>query len=148
MNQTWENDKKTNFEPGLGQFWPKVGPPKKIFMSLPLLEVIHCCKLSLYAISRKTNEPNLRKWQKYLVLSLMFGPFSPNSAAKFFCSKMWLGQSLDIMGSYHHVQYQRKLMIQSWENLAADGRTDGEPDESDFVGPCPTNVACLINQQY
>ena len=31
---------------------------------LPLLDVIYCCKLSLHAISRKTNEPNLRKWQK------------------------------------------------------------------------------------
>ena len=31
---------------------------------LPLLEIGHCCKLSLYAISRKTNEPNLKKWLK------------------------------------------------------------------------------------
>ena len=36
---------------------------------LPLLDVRNCCKLSLYAISRKTNEPNLRKWQKNLVLA-------------------------------------------------------------------------------
>ena len=27
-------------------------------------------------------------------------------------------------------------MIQSWENLATDGQTD----ESDFIGRCPTNV--------
>ena len=27
-------------------------------------------------------------------------------------------------------------MIQFWENLVTDGRTD----ESDFIGPCPTNV--------
>ena len=31
----------------------------------------------------------------------------------FFFSKIWLRQSLDIMVSYHHVQYQKKLMIQS-----------------------------------
>ena len=31
---------------------------------LPLLDVTHCCKLSLYVISRKTNKSNLRKWQK------------------------------------------------------------------------------------
>ena len=39
-------------------------PP--IFFSgvLPLLDVTHCCKLSLYVISRKTNKSNLRKWQK------------------------------------------------------------------------------------
>ena len=116
LNQTWENGKKTNFGPGFGSFWCKVGPPiffswivplldvihccklsqhaisklmnqtwkngkktifrhdfvpfdpnlspKPFFIDLPLLEVRHYCKLSLYAISRKTNEPNLRKWQK------------------------------------------------------------------------------------
>ena len=31
----------------------------------------------------------------------------------FFFSKLSLCQSLDIMVSYHHVQYQKKLMIQS-----------------------------------
>ena len=36
--------------------------------------------------------------------------------------KIWLRQSLNTMFSYH-VQYQKKLMIQSWENLT-DGRTD------------------------
>ena len=41
---------------------------------------------------------------------------------------IWLRQSLDIMVSYD-VQYQKKLMIQSWENYVTDGRTD----ESDLV---------------
>ena len=36
------------------------------------------------------------------------GPFR-----KIFFSKIWQGQSLDIMVSYHHVQYQKKLIIQS-----------------------------------
>ena len=31
---------------------------------LPVLDARHCCKLSLYAISRKTNDANLRKWKK------------------------------------------------------------------------------------
>ena len=31
----------------------------------------------------------------------------------FFFSNIWLHQSLDNMVSYHHVQYQKKLMIQS-----------------------------------
>ena len=35
-----------------------------------------------------------------------------------------------MMISYHHVQYQKKLMIQSWENLVTDRQTD----DSDFVG--------------
>ena len=61
-----------------------------------------------------------------------------------FLKKIWLRQSLDVMVSYHHVPYQKKLMIQSWENLVTDGRTDertdGQTDESDFIGRCPTNV--------
>ena len=44
------------------------------------------------------------------------GSLDPNSDYHFlfyFFSKIWLRQSLDIMVSYHHVQYQKKLMIQS-----------------------------------
>ena len=51
------------------------------------------------------------------------------------------------MVSYHYVQYQKKQMIQSWENLVTDGRTDkrteGQKNESDFIGCCPTNVERL-----
>ena len=42
-------------------FWP-IYDPKKIFpWILTLLDVTHCWTLLLYAISRKTNEPYLRK---------------------------------------------------------------------------------------
>ena len=88
---------------------------------LCLLDVRHCCKLSLYAISRTTNEPNLRKWQKPS-FGLMLAHLPEIRATKFFFSKIWLCQSLDIMVIYHHVQYQKKLLIQSWENLVTDGR--------------------------
>ena len=63
----------------LAQIWSQ----KTFLWVLPLLDVIHCCKLSLYAIffkklinvrqccklslhaiSRKHNKVNLRKWQK------------------------------------------------------------------------------------
>ena len=57
-----------------------------------------------------------------------FNPFGPNSGRQIFFSKTWLCQSLDIMVSYHHVQYQIKKMIQSWENLVTDGQTDGRMD--------------------
>ena len=36
----------------------------------------------------------------------------PNSG-RFFSSKIWLLQSLNIMASYYHMQYQKKPMIQS-----------------------------------
>ena len=68
-----------------------------------------------YVISKKTNDPNSRKWQKH-----HFGPdlcpLDPNSGSQFFFflkKKILLHQSLDIMVSYQHVQYQKKLMIQS-----------------------------------
>ena len=52
-----------------------------------------------------------------------FDPFGQNLCHQIFFSKIWLRQSLDIMVSYHHLQYQKKLVIQSWENLVTDGRT-------------------------
>ena len=52
-----------------------------------------------------------------------------------FFSKIWFGQSLDIMISYHHEQYQKKLMIQSWENLVTEWRTDGRIDRRTRVIP-------------
>ena len=72
--------KKTNFGPDFSPFWPKFGPQKFFSWVLPLLDVIHCCKLSLYAISRKSNEPNLRKWKEP-----SFGPdFVPFGPQNFF----------------------------------------------------------------
>ena len=64
-----------------------------------------------------------------------FGQLGPNLGGQNFLYKIWPQQSLDIMVSYHHVQYQKKLMLQSWENLVTDRRT-----ESHFIGRCPTNV--------
>ena len=92
---------------------------------LPLLDLRHCRKLSLYAILRKRYDPNSRKCKK-----LPFGPdlvpLGPYSGRQlfFFFFKIWFCQSLDIMVSYHHVKYQKKIMIQSRENLVTAGRTE------------------------
>ena len=43
----------------LARFCPN-SIPKFFLWVLPLLDVIHCCKLSLHVISRKPNEPNLK----------------------------------------------------------------------------------------
>ena len=81
---------------------------------------------------------------KHLVSGPILTQLAQIRPSNFFSSKIWLHQSLDIMVIYHHVQYQKKLMIQSWENLVMDGRTDRQRDkqtgESDFIGRCPTNV--------
>ena len=44
-------------------FGPNLVPPN-FFVALPLLDVLHYCKLSLDVILRKTTEPNLRTWHK------------------------------------------------------------------------------------
>ena len=61
MDQTWENGKKPmlGLDFGLfGQIWAKK------FVLWVLLVVNHYSKLSFYAVSRKTNEPNWKKYQK------------------------------------------------------------------------------------
>ena len=68
------------------------------------------------------------------------GPLGPNSSRQFVFSKIWLCSSLNIMISYHHVQYQKNLMIQSWVNLVTDGRTGSNMDESDFTGRRSSDV--------
>ena len=54
---------------------------------------------------------------KKLVLGPILAHLAQIRAANFFFffffSKIWLRQSLDIMVSYHDLQYQKKLMIQS-----------------------------------
>ena len=91
MMQSWANRKNYNFRPNLP-------PPPNFFSSvLPLLVVRQCPKLSSYAIPGKTNEPNLKKWQK----PPYFGPnFGSNLCPKHFlqvlpllvvrhCSRLW-----------------------------------------------------------
>ena len=45
----------------------QIWAPKSFFSKiLLLLNVRHCCKLAMYAISKKTNKLNLRKQQKFV----------------------------------------------------------------------------------
>ena len=60
---------------------------------------------------------------KKLVLGPILAHLAQIWAANFFFQKSGC-QLLDVMVIYHHVQYQNKLIIQSWENLVMDGRTD------------------------
>ena len=60
-------------------------PSQKTFFRVLLLQnITHCCKLSLYAISRKTTEPNLRKWHKKTSFWTAFEPFGPNLGPSIF----------------------------------------------------------------
>ena len=78
----------------------------------------------------KNNDPDSIKSRKP-----HFGPdlgtLDPNSGRQLSFSKVWLRQSLDIMVSYHDVQYQKKLMIQSCENLVTERRRDRQTGRRD-----------------
>ena len=72
-------------------------------------------------------------------------------------SKIWLRQSLDIMVSYHYIQYQKTLMIQSWENLFKDGYTVRQTDGRDWfyrtlsnerrVSKIKLNISRIVSKQ-
>ena len=106
----------------LAQIWVQ----KFFFVVLPLLNASHCCKLLLHAISRKTNNPNSRKWQKTSFL-VWFRSVGPKIQAAIFFPKIWLRQSLAIKVSYHHVQNQKKnndLILKKLSEEWKDGQTD------------------------
>ena len=118
IKQTWENGKKKPVSGPTLALLAQIWAQKNFLWILPVLDVRHCCKLSLHAISSKNNKPNLRKWGK----KPSFGPnFGPNLVHEIFFSKNTV--------SYHLVQYHKKLMIQSWKKLVKDGQinkgTDG-----------------------
>ena len=90
---TWtkleEMTKKSSFRPNFGPFWPKFGPPKFFRWVLPPVDLIHCCKLPLYAIARKTTQPNLKNGKKPSFGS-NFGPFGPSLCPKYFVLELYL----------------------------------------------------------
>ena len=113
-----------------GNLWSKLKEMAK--PSLTLLE--KCPNTVLFLLRTQSKHRKIRYRNNFV-----FGHFSRSvwvwfrpAGFKFepplFFSKTWLRQSLNIMVSYH-VRYQKKLMIQSWENLVTGGRTDGRTDE-------------------
>ena len=68
----------------LAQIWAP-----KLFFSwiLTLLDVRYCWKLSMYVVSRNTNEANFKKLQKNLVLGPILGHLAEIWATRFFSQK-------------------------------------------------------------
>ena len=89
--------------------WTKLEKIVKNLIFNPILAP----KLSLYANSKKTKEPNLRKWRKKTI----FGPILA-CLVKFLAPKTFSVSFLifDIVASYHCIQFQEKLMIQNQKN--------------------------------
>ena len=111
MNQTWKNDKKTWFWARFWTVWPIFGSQNFFadFTSTSSLQ-------ESYAIYRKTNETNLRKWQKKKILGLILACFRPNLVPKIFFRGFNLNYMLYIVVSYHCMQFQGKLMNQTSKN--------------------------------
>ena len=140
MNQTLENSKKPNFGPDFGYFGSNASP-KKFFLSFTstrCYHVTHCCMLSLYAISRKTNEPNLEKWQKNLVSGVIVARLFQIQASNFFFKNL-----ASSVTRYHGQLSSCAISEKNYDPILrkfSDGWADGQTDESDFIGRHPNNV--------
>ena len=64
----------------------------------------------------------MNQMAKNLALGPILAPLAQILTLKVF-PKIWLCQFVDIIISYHHVQYQKNLMIKYWENVGTDRRT-------------------------
>ena len=82
------------------------GPQIFFSWALPLLEVLHCYKLSLYVISRKTK---LEKMAKNLVWSLILAPLAQFGPPEFF---FW-GGILVLLDNRHYCKLS--LYAISWK---------------------------------
>ena len=111
------------YGPILAQMWS----PKIFLWALPLLDVMHWCKLSLYAISRKTSGSKLRKWQKKPSFGPDFGPFGPNLSRRIFFFK-----NLAPPVTWYHGRLSSCTIPEKTDDLIlrklTDGRTDGRTD--------------------
>ena len=115
LRKTWENDRKPNFGTNFGPFDPHLHFKKIFSWILPLLYVRHCCKISLSGIWRKTYKPNLRKWRKNLYQDRFWPLWRKFGSQKLFHG-FYLYYMLGFVASYYCMQFQAKLICQTWEN--------------------------------
>ena len=108
MNQTWEKGKTITFEPIFGL-------------------QIFCHGFYLYCILDIVASYHWMQYQGKLMNQIWkngkkpsfgtnFGPFSLNLGPKYFFHKFYLYYMLDIVAIYRCMQFQGKLMNQTWEN--------------------------------
>ena len=88
---------------------PQIWDPKLFSWILLLLDVRHYCKLSLHAISRKTMNQTSENGRKPS-FGPSFGPFGPNLGPKIFFPIFYLYQMLEIVASYHCMQFHGKII--------------------------------------
>ena len=115
---------KINFGPKFSTFAPNLD------QQVLFVDVRNWRKVSLYAISRKTNDSNSSKWRK-IPLRTWFRSIKPKFAPPFFFRNLALlvTRYHDQISTCQHVKCQKKLMIQSLENLVPDGQTNRQTDK-------------------
>ena len=133
INQTWENGKKPSFGPDLAP-WAKIWI-QKLFRGFYLYYILDI--VASYLCMQFQEKLMNRTWENSQKPSFgpNFGPLTQIRAVNFFFKNLPLSAT-SYHGQLSSCTISEKLMIQFWENLVTDGRTD----ESDFIGPCPTNV--------
>ena len=90
---------------------PKIWAPQFFFIS-STSSSSQCSRLSSQSIQRNTNSPNMRKLEKPNFQS-DFSPFGPNLGSKNFLTQIYLYVQLEIVPSYHHMQFKGKLINQT-----------------------------------
>ena len=131
----------------LGQILTHFAPNLVLKNFLLLLDVIHCCKLSLYAISRKTNNPHFG-----LVSGLILDHLAQIRISNFFFKNL-----TPTVTRYHGQLLSCTISEETNDTILRklrNGRTVGQTgrqrqmDESDFIGRCPTNVERPIKEKF
>ena len=115
--------------------WPKFGPPNflcgvYLYQMLDNITSYHCMQFQEKRIIRSQENDKKPHFGPDL------GPLDPNTDRQIVFKKMQLRQSLDIMVSYHHIKYQRKLRIPILRKLSderTDRQTGTQTDESDLI---------------
>ena len=113
--------KNPSFRPDFGPYGLNL-EPKNFFCRF-----YHCWMLDIvasYHWMQFQGKLMNQTWENGKKPTIFGFDFGANLGHQNFVSNIWFYQSLDIMVWYHHVQYPKKLMIQSWGNLVTDRWTD------------------------
>ena len=129
--------KNPYFGPDFGRFWPQFCP-KNFFVGFTstryqiLLPAIIVCNFKENLRSKLEKMTKTQFWDQFWSIWPKFQP--PN-----FFSKIQLLQSLYIIVSYYHVQYQKKTndpILRKRSDERTEERTDGQIDETHFIVRC------------
>ena len=138
-SQTSENGEKPNFGLQFGSFGTKFWFSKISTWLWPTLDVRHCCNLQLYAISRKTNNSNSRKWRKTSFWT-WFRPVRPKFGLRNIFFKNRASSITRYHGQLSSCTISEKINYSILKKVSVDTQTDRITDVSDVIGRFPTII--------